>query len=140
NSLGKVTELVLLPGLMENLNSQFGYQFDNISPNKIFTAGGKQYAEVDLFLENGDAVMAVEAKTVATKDEVIKHVSRIVRLREHETKAGLTGKTIYAAMAGITFDADARELARASGMYLVELDHSNALITIEPPAGAVGKW
>ncbi|MDR2694522.1 MAG: hypothetical protein LBB74_09970, partial [Chitinispirillales bacterium] len=92
------------------------------------------------FLENGDAVMAVEAKTLATKDEIIKHVNRLGRLREHEAKAGLTGKTIYAAIAGITFDADARELARSFGMYLVELDHSNTLITIEPPAGAVGKW
>ncbi|MDR2694374.1 MAG: hypothetical protein LBB74_09215 [Chitinispirillales bacterium] len=140
NSLGKVTELVLLPGLMETLNTQFGYQFDNISPNKIFTAGGKQYAEVDLFLENGEAVMAVEVKTWAIRDDVSKHVNRMGRLREHETKAGLTGKTIYAAIAGITFDDDARELARALGMYLVELDHSNALITIVSPTGAVGKW
>ncbi|MDR2692706.1 MAG: hypothetical protein LBB74_00630, partial [Chitinispirillales bacterium] len=44
NSIGRVVEMVLLPGLMEKLNTQFGYQFDNISPNKIFTAGGKQYA------------------------------------------------------------------------------------------------
>ncbi|MDR2693243.1 MAG: hypothetical protein LBB74_03400, partial [Chitinispirillales bacterium] len=30
NSIGKVVEMVLLPGLMEKLNTQFGYQFDNI--------------------------------------------------------------------------------------------------------------
>jgi uncharacterized protein YoxC len=140
NSLGKVTELVLLPGLMENLNSQFGYQFDNISPNKIFTEGGKQYAEVDLFLENGEAVMAIEAKTRVKESEMNTFLKSLNELRQHENKAGVAGKTIYAAVAGISFDYNARKFVKANGMYLVELNHCNAMVTIEPPAGAVGKW
>jgi hypothetical protein len=140
NSLGKVTELVLLPGLMENLNSQFGYQFDNISPNKIFTAGGNQYAEVDLFLENGEAVMAIEAKTRVKESEMNAFLKSLNELRQHEAKAGVVGKTIYAAVAGISFDNNARKLVAANGMYLVELNHSNALVTIKPPAGEIGKW
>jgi uncharacterized protein YoxC len=140
NSIGKVVELVLLPGLMENLNSQFGYQFDNISPNKIFTEGGKMYAEIDLFLENGEAVMAVEAKTRVKESEMNTFLKSLNELRQHEVKAGVAGKTIYAAVAGISFDAHARKLAVANGMYLVELDRGNDRIKIVPPAGAVGKW
>ncbi|MDR2694138.1 MAG: hypothetical protein LBB74_07980 [Chitinispirillales bacterium] len=140
NSLGKVVELVLLPGLMENLNTQFGYRFDNISPNKIFTDSGNMYAEIDLFLENGDAVMAVEAKTRVRESEMNTFLKSLSELRQHEAKAGVAGKTIYAAVAGISFDNNARKLAVANGMYLVELDHSNDRIKIEPPAEAVGKW
>jgi DNA repair exonuclease SbcCD ATPase subunit len=140
NSIGKVVELVLLPGLMDKMNSQFGYPFDNISPNKIFTESGNQYAEVDLFLENGEAVMAVEAKTRVKESGMNEFLMSLNELRQHENKAGVAGKTIYAAVAGISFDDKARKLATANGMYLVELNHSNALVTIEPPAGAVGKW
>jgi hypothetical protein len=140
NSIGKVVELVLLPGLMEKMNAQFGYQFDNISPNKIFTESGNQYAEVDLFLENGEAVMAVEAKTRVKESEMNAFLKSLNELRQHEVKAGVVGKTIYAAVAGISFDNNARRLAVANGMYLVELDRGNDRITIESPTGAVGKW
>jgi hypothetical protein len=140
NSLGKVVELVLLPGLMDKMNAQFEYQFDNISPNKIFTESGKMYAEVDLFLENGVAVMAVEVKTRVRRDDVKELLKRVGSLRQHENKAGVVGKVIYAAIAGIYFDDGARELATASGMYIVKLDQGNDRIKIEPPVGAVGNW
>jgi flagellar biosynthesis chaperone FliJ len=139
-SLGRVVELVVLPGLMEKMNTQFGYQFDNVSPNKKFTDSGQEYAEIDLFLENGESVMAVEAKTRVREKDMNKFLERLDALRQHETRAGVAGKTIYAAVAGISFDDNARKIAEAKGMYFVDIDQNNDRINIKPPAGMAGKW
>jgi myosin heavy subunit len=139
-SLGRVVELVVLPGLMEKMNTQFGYRFDNVSPNKKFTDGGKEYAEIDLFLENGEAVMAVEAKTRVRERDMNRFLERLDALRQHETRAGVVGKTIYAAVAGISFDDNARKIAEAKGMYFVDINQNNDKIDITPPANHVGTW
>jgi cell division septum initiation protein DivIVA len=139
-SLGRVVELVVLPGLMEKMNTQFGYRFDNVSPNKKFTDMGKEYAEIDLFLENGESVMAVEAKTRVRERDMNRFLERLDALRQHEIRAGVVGKTIYAAVAGISFDDNARKIAEAKGMYFVDINQNNDKIDITPPANHVGTW
>jgi hypothetical protein len=138
--LGKVVELVVLPGLMEKMNQEYGYQFDNVAPNKKFTADGQLYAEMDLFLENGESVMAVEAKTRLTEGMVNAFVNKLELLRQHEVKAGLVGKTIYAAMAGIIFDDNAKKSVLEKGIYLVGIDQNNDKIKIEKPIRIAGEW
>jgi hypothetical protein len=138
--LGKIVELVVLPGLMEKMNKEYSHQFDNVAPNKKFTADGQLYAEMDLFLENGDSVMAVEAKTRLTEGMVNVFVQKLESLRQHEVKAGLVGKTIYAAVASIIFDDNARKAALEKGIYLVSIDQNNEKIKIEPLTRPAGKW
>jgi hypothetical protein len=140
NRLGEIVELVVLPGLMEQMNKVYGHKFYNVSPRKKFTADGRQYAEIDLFLENGKEVMAVEAKTRFTLGMVHDFVKRVELLRKHEIKAGLVGKTIYAAIAWIGIDANAKAFASKKGLYLVDIDRDNNNIKIKKPAGAIGKW
>jgi hypothetical protein len=140
NRLGEIVELVVLPGLMEKMNTLYGHKFDNVSPRKKFTADGQQYAEIDLFLENGEEVMAVEAKTRFTLGMAHDFVNRVKLLRKHEIKAGLADKTIYAAIAGIGFDTNAKVFASEKGLYLVEIDYDNNKVKIAPPKDAVGKW
>jgi len=139
-SIGRVVEMVLLPGLLDKMNALADYQFDIISSDRIFKENGQEYAEIDLFLENGVSVMAVEAKTRVKLGEVNDFIEKLEKLREHEVKAGLVGKTIYAAVAGITFDDAARKAAEAKGMYLVSIDQNNDRIKIESPKCEVGKW
>jgi hypothetical protein len=138
--LGKVVELVVLPGLMEKMNREYNYRFDNVAPNKKFTADGQLYAEMDLFFENGESVMAVEAKTRLTEGMVNAFVNKLELLRQHETKAGLVGKTIYAAIAGIIFDDNAKKSALEKGIYLVGIDRNNDKIKIEKPVRVAGEW
>jgi hypothetical protein len=138
--LGKIVEMVVLPGLMEKMNKDYSHQFDNVAPNKKFTADGQLYAEMDLFLENGDSVMAVEAKTRLTEGMVNTFVQKLESLRQHEVKAGLVGKTIYAAIAGIIFDDNARKAASEKGIYLVSINQNNDKINIEPLTRPAGKW
>jgi hypothetical protein len=138
--LGKIVEMVVLPGLMEKMNTEYSHRFDNVAPNKKFTADGQMYAEMDLFLENGDSVMAVEAKTRLTLGMVNAFVQKLETLRQHEVSAGLVGKTIYAAMAGIIFDDNAKKVALEKGIYLVGIDQNNEKIKIETPTRPAGKW
>ncbi len=138
--LGEIVELVVLPGLMTEMNTLFGHNFDNASPRKRFTDSGQEYAEIDLFLENGDSVMAVEAKTRFTLGMVNKYIKQVESLREHEIKAGVAGKKIYAAIAGLGIDANAKTFALKSGIYVVMIDRSGAEFTIESPKGAARTW
>jgi hypothetical protein len=140
NRFGEIIELVVLPGLLEEMNTQCGHKFDNVSPRKRFTDSGREYAEIDLFLENGESVMAVEAKARFTLGMAHEFIRQVESLREHEAKAGVVGKTIYAAIAGIGIDAAVRAFASENGLYLVDVDNSNCKVSIEPPKGTVKKW
>jgi len=51
----------------------------------------------------------------------------------------LTGKTMYAAIGGLHFTDDARQLATESGMYLIDIDEDNEKINVVPPEKA-RKW
>jgi hypothetical protein len=140
NRFGEIIEMVVLPGLLGEMDKQCGLKFDNVSPRKRFTDSGKEYAEIDLFLENGESVMAVEAKARFTLGMANQFVRQVESLREHEVKAGVVGKTIYAAIAAIGIDDNVRKFASENGLYLVEVNNSNSKVTIRPPKEVVGKW
>jgi hypothetical protein len=141
-SIGDVVELVVLPGLKKKMN-KYGHNFTAISGNKFFyKKNGNVLTEVDLFLENGDEVMIVEAKTGYNKGEISWLLNRAALLRKHEAITGIAGKTMYLAAAGMSFDADTRKTADEKGIYLIKLNdyYDNDKIEITPPKGKVGKW
>ncbi|MDR0641560.1 MAG: hypothetical protein LBG07_03785, partial [Treponema sp.] len=60
---GTVIEHMFIPNLKEKFNA-LGYVFERSSPNVLI--GSKEhgiYAEIDVFLENGNTALAVEVKT-----------------------------------------------------------------------------
>jgi len=118
----------------------FNHTFTMASPRKeYFNTDNGKLTEVDLLLENCDEVMVVEVKTQVSKKWVERHLKRLELLRKKERITGMTGKTMYAAVAGIHFDADARELAANSGMYLIDIHEDTERIDITPPQN-VGAW
>jgi hypothetical protein len=138
--LGDVVEMVVLSGLMKKMN-QLNHNFTMSSPQKKFSKDGKQFAEIDLMLENGDEVMAVEAKARFKLGEMNDFLRRIELLRENESITGVAGKTIYVAVAAIGFDTPARKLAEEKGMYIIEINQDNDNIKINtPPKEKIGKW
>jgi hypothetical protein len=138
--LGDVVEMIVLPGLMKKMN-QLGHNFTMSSPQKKFSKDGKQFAEIDLMLENGDEVMAVEAKARFKLGEMNDFLRRIELLRKNEKITGVAGKTIYVAVAAIGFDKPARKLAEEKGMHIIEINQDNNNIKIKtPPKGKIGKW
>jgi hypothetical protein len=92
-----------------------------------------------LLLENCDEVMVVEVKTQVSVKWVERHLKRLELLRKRERITGMTGKTMYAAVAGIGFDEEARELAANNGMYLIDIHEDSERIDVTPPQ-EVGTW
>jgi hypothetical protein len=140
NSVGEIVEMIIIPGLKEKMR-EFQHNFFMASPGKEFSGpdGGK-LTEVDLLLENCDEVMVVEVKTQVSVKWVDKHLKRLELLRKNEKITGMTGKVMYAAMAGINFDGEARDLAVKNGMYIIEIEEEQERVKVFPPPGKVGTW
>ena len=139
NSIGNIVEMVLIPGIKKKIND-FGHSFNSLSPRKQFyNANGKTYAEVDLFLENGEEVMVVEVKTQMSVKEVERQIKRLELLRKNEA-GSLKGKIIYSAVAGLQIDEDAREMALGLGMYVVEMVEDTKSVNVIKPLGKLGTW
>ena len=139
NSIGNIVEMVLIPGIKKKIND-FGHSFNSLSPRKQFyNTNGKTYAEVDLFLENGEEVMVVEVKTKMSVKEVERQIKRLELLRKNEA-GSLKGKIIYSAVAGLQIDEDAREMALGLGMYVVEMVEDTKSVNVIKPSGKLGTW
>jgi hypothetical protein len=139
NSIGEIVEMIVIPGVKEKMNA-FRHTFTMASPGKEYSdVDGSTLTEVDLLLENCDEVMVVEVKTQVSRKWVERHLKRLGLLRKRERITGMTGKTMYAAVAGIGFDEEARELAANHGMYLIDIHEDSERIDVTPPA-EVGTW
>jgi hypothetical protein len=137
--IGTLVELTLIPGIKQKMK-KFGHDFEILAPRKqYYRKDGNMLTEVDLFLENGVEVMAVEVKTKFNKPEVEYHVKRLQLLRKHDSER-LKGKAILAAIAGLSIDKDAEELASRLGMYVIKMVEDDKNITVIEPTGAIGKW
>jgi chaperonin cofactor prefoldin len=133
NSIGEIVELIIVPGLRKKMN-RLEHNFTVSSPRKTFSGpNGSTLTEVDLLLENGEAVMAVEVKRHLTVKWVDCHLTRLGLLRKHERITGITGKAMYAAVAGMRIDADARALAEGNGMYIIDVEEDTERLRVVKP-------
>lgn len=139
NSIGEVVEMVLLPGIKAKMN-ELQHKFYMSSPRKEFyRPDGSRLTEVDLFLENCDEVMVVEAKTNFRTDDVDCLINRLKTLRDNQAITGVSGKTMYAAAAGMDIDTDARPKILENGIYLVKIDEDNDRIEVTKPTGGTAR-
>jgi len=87
--------------------------------HKIYGEDGKLIAEIDILLENGETVMAVEVKAKVATGDVKDFIERLEILREHRNKKNDRRK-IQGAIAGAIFgSAQKREVIQA-GLYVIE--------------------
>jgi hypothetical protein len=130
---GELAEHLVAPGIAEKFNA-LGYRFDSISPGgkKITDEKGKTLAEVDLLLENGDYIVAVEVKARPRQDDIPDHLERLPVLRRHYDKHH-DARKIRGAIAGAIFPAAVKTAARKAGLYVIE--QSGDTMKIEVPEG-----
>jgi len=140
NTTGYITEMILVPGIRKKMDSH-GHRFESLSARREFyRRDGSVFTEVDVLLENDKEVMIVEIKTHLTTDNVEYQVKRLNRLRKGETEAKITGRSLIAAVAGLSIDEDAREMAKELGMYVIQITENDSSITVEAPDKGVGRW
>jgi predicted AAA+ superfamily ATPase len=102
NSFGELAEHLVLPNILEKFQAR-GYVFTKAGSDIQFKdRSGKTIAEVDIWLENGDSVLAIEVKARLREKDVEDHIRRMGVLRgyfdDHQDKRKLLGALAGAVM------------------------------------------
>jgi len=132
---GQLAEHLVAPNIHKRFN-ELGYHFGSHSPGgiRIFDERGNTKTDIDLLLENGETIMAVEVKAKPAVKDVEHHIKRLELLREH--RRGINDKrTIQGAIAGAIFGSDEKTATLEAGLYVVE--QSGDTMKIDVPDGFV---
>jgi len=119
NRFGDLAEHLVRPGIVEKFNT-LGFHFNDTSKERKFRnpKTGKILAEVDILLENGDIVIAVEVKANLKNRDVDDHLKRMEVLRRIADSKGDKRKYL-GAIAGAIIEDDARNYTLNAGFYLI---------------------
>ncbi|MCL2294463.1 MAG: hypothetical protein FWC36_06340 [Spirochaetes bacterium] len=126
NKFGELAEHLVAPGIVERFNN-LGYRFTFVSHKKNRASGGliihdehgKVITEIDILLENGEYIIAVEVKTEPKEKDIEHHIKRLKIMRESYNKSRDTRK-ILGAIAGAIFPYEVKKLAHEAGFYVLE--------------------
>jgi hypothetical protein len=132
NRFGEMVEHMIVPNLVAKFHD-LGFEFEKTHRStEIRDREHHIFAEVDVFLENGDKVMIVETKTKPGVEDINDHIERMEKLRAyadlHNDKRKYLG-----AMAGVVFGESQITYALKKGFYVIE--PSGDTFTITEPKG-----
>jgi hypothetical protein len=121
NRFGEMAEHLVAPGIAARFNER-GFHFDSIMPGgiKIVDEQRKTIAEIDLLLENGEYIIAIEVKATVRLKDVEHHIRRLEILREHREKKHEKPKKIQGAIAGAIFGSAEKQAVIEAGFYALE--------------------
>ena len=133
NRFGELAEHLVGPSIMEKFNER-GFNFTERSRDKEIWDTDKRniLTEVDILLENGDIVIAVEVKSKPKEADVEKHIRRMEILRQ---AANLRGdkRLFRGAIAGAIMNSGMRNSIIQNGFYLIE--QSGDTVKLNIPEG-----
>jgi hypothetical protein len=130
--IGDLVEELIVPNLLEKFN-KLGYVFGKVAPNVRYSdSRGSFIAEVDILLENGDVVLAVEVKTNLTDNDVRDHLGRMEKLRRY-ADAHQDRRKLLGAVAGAIASEEVKAFAIKSGFFVLE--QSGDTVRISVPEG-----
>ncbi|MCL2381983.1 MAG: hypothetical protein FWC64_10430 [Treponema sp.] len=132
---GQLAEHLVAPNIAKRFN-ELGYHFGSASPggHKIFDRQGNTKTEVDLLLENGDTIMAIEIKATPAVKDIEHHIKRLEIVREYRRTLGDKRK-IRGAIAGAIFGSEEKKAVAEAGLFVVE--QSGDTMRIDMPDGFV---
>ena len=132
NRFGDLIEHLVVPGIVDKFND-LGYLFTRHAESVKYhdPQTRKVLTEVDILLENGDVVIAVEVKSNLRTEDVDKHITRMDVLRRMADLRGDSRKYRGAIAAAITTE-EAREYAQKSGFYVLEQTGDTMRLDIPP--------
>jgi hypothetical protein len=132
-SFGEVVEHLVAPGLQEKFN-EMGYHFSEVydGRTRIFDKNGQKKAEIDILMENGETVLAVEVKSKPNNKDIREHIKRLKILRESRREKK-DGRKIIGVIAGAVFKDNVKEAAQKAGFYVAV--QSGDTMKIDIPEG-----
>jgi len=130
---GNIDKDLVLPNIEKKFN-ELGFHFTRISENlKIKEPGNPNTStEVDIVLEDGDVVIAVEVKSKPDNKDVDDHIKRMEVLRRSADKRG-DDRKYRGAIAAAIISGDVREYVIKKGFYPIE--QSGDTMKISVPEG-----
>jgi hypothetical protein len=132
NRFGELAEHLVTPNIAEKFRA-LNYAFTRAGPDvEFFDRNGKALTEVDVWLENGEFVMAVEVKSRPRKRDVEDHARRMGILRSYLDERN-DGRKLLGAIAGAIVTKELRDAVIEQGFYVIE--QSGDTVKIEPPPG-----
>jgi hypothetical protein len=134
HTFGELAEHMVAPNIAARFD-QLGYNFDRIATKGMEIAeNGKIKVEVDIFLENGECVMAVEVKSKPKEKDIGHHIRRLEIIREHWDRRNDSRK-IQGAIAGVIFTPEVKKAAIDAGLFV--LVQSGDTMKLEIPDGFI---
>jgi len=133
NRFGELAEHLVAPNIHKRFN-ELGYHFGCRSLGGMILSDnkGNTRAEIDLLLENGSTIMALEVKTKPTVKDVEHHIKRLEILRENRSTIN-DKRVIKGAIAGAIFGTEEKKATIEAGLYVVE--QSGDTMKIDVPEG-----
>ena len=129
NRFGELAEHLVAPNIKEKFNA-LHFVFERVSQNhEIYDADGHCIAEIDILLENGDTVMAVEVKSKPLQKDIDEHVKRMEILR-NRANIRHDNRKFQGAIAGAIMKEEVRDYAHRTGFYVIEQTGDTVAITI----------
>jgi hypothetical protein len=138
NRFGELAEYLVRPNIKEKFRA-LNYTFTKAGSDiEFFDHAGKALTEVDIWLENGDFVMAVEIKSRLRARDVEEHIRRMGILRAYLDERDDRRK-ILGAVAAVVVTEDLREYVPERGFYLIEPSGDTVKITV-PESFIPRRW
>jgi hypothetical protein len=119
-SFGEMAEHLVAPGIVKRFNELLKYHFIETASKgqKILDGNGRILTEIDILLENGEYVIAVEVKARPEIEDIDHHIKRLQILRESR-KRRKDERVILGAIAGAIFEDEVKEAVQKAGFYAI---------------------
>ena len=138
NRFGEMAEHLVAPNITEKFQA-LGYSITRSSKNLKITDGiDKTLTEVDLLLENGSIVIAIEVKAMPRTEDVNDHINRMAVLRRDADKHR-DARKYCGAIAGAIMSDEVRKYIHKAGFYAIEQTGDTVRITV-PEGFAPREW
>ena len=139
--VGDMVEKLLGEGNLVDQFRTLGHRVKTHSQKKKFgEKGTADSGEIDLFLEDGDVAILVEAKTTLKMDHVNEHIKRIEKYRRFADAEGYVKKRFIGAVAGTVITENVINYAHEKGLYVI-IQSARAVEILSQPVGFVAhEW
>ena len=138
NSLGRLTETLFTNELWKKF-SDIGFPVTGQSSHRKFCDEKQVLAEADLFIENGEYVIAVEIKTDLCVSDVNEHLERIEIIRQYFDARGDKRKIVGAVAGGVVSE-NVLKYAQRKGLYVVLQTGDSVVIAAAPQGFNPREW
>ena len=118
--VGQIVENMIYGDIVSQFRD-LGYEVTARSQNKEFgRKGTKDCGEIDLFLEDGNVAILIEAKTTLKVDDVRDHIERMEKYRRYIDAGDSGDKRRYiGAVAGTVVAENVINFAHENGLYVI---------------------